>query len=112
MTTYDTTFFRNHDKVVQYLQNHLGIYSQELLMQINAYNVNGICIGVFHEMRHGRRLWEARNHIKKELEETSCLKSAVYDGLPLHAKVCIALLKHKLYLLTLLLAKVYLLMKG
>lgn len=111
MTRYDATFFRNHSRVIQYTQEHLGKYEDVLKSQIHACNVSGICIGVFHEMRHGRGLWEARKHIKKELEETTCLKAADCEGMPMHAKVFVFLLKHRMYLLTLLLAKASLLLR-
>lgn len=110
MTKYDVTYFRNHDKVMRYTKEHLGVHSDELMTQIHACNVSGICIGVFHEMRHGRGLLEARRHIKGELESTTCLKEANCKGLPIHAKVFIFLLKHKLYWMALVLAKVYLLL--
>ena len=111
MATYDSTYFVNHSKVIRYAMEHLGKYSETLKLQIDAYNVSGICIGVFHEMRHGNRLLEARGHIKKALEETTCLKEATCDNLPIHAKVYIFMLKHKMYMLTLLLTKIYLKIK-
>jgi len=112
VSTYDPTYFRNHDKVIRYTQEHLGVYSKELKRQIDACNVSGICIAVFHEIRHGRGLLEAGRHIKKELEDTTCLSMANCEGLPLHAKMYIFLLKHKMYVMTLVIAKIYVLLKG
>lgn len=111
MTVYDATYFQNHSKVIQYISEHLGKYSEVIRKQINAYNVSGICIGVFHEMRHKRGLLEARKHIKKQLEENGSLEGVNCAGLPGHAKLYMFLLKKKLYLVALLSAKVYLWIK-
>lgn len=111
MTVYDATYFQNHNRVIKYTYEHLGIHSEVIRKQINAYNVSGICIGVFHEMRHGRRLLEARKHIKMQIEVTDCLDKANCVGLPWHAKIYIFLLKRRMYLTTLLLTKVYLIIK-
>lgn len=112
MTKYDATYFRNHSRVIDYTMKHLGQYSEIVKRQIEAHNVSGICIGVFHEVRHGRKLLEASKHIKKELTETTCLKNANCKDLPLHAKVYIFLLKHKMYFVALLMAKIFLKLKG
>ena len=111
MTRYDATYFRNHSRVISYITEHLGVYSDVIQKQINACNVSGICIGVFHEVRHGNKLRKASAHIKKELNENGCLKSVNSIGLPLHAKIYIFLLKHKLYYLALFMAKIFLMCK-
>ena len=111
MTTYDPTYFQNLNRVIDYITAHLGIHSVEVQRQIDAWNVSGICIGVFHEVRHGRNLIEASKHIKKELTTTSCLKNANCKGLPLHAKLFIPMLKCKMYFPALLLAKIFIAIK-
>lgn len=111
MTAYDATYFRNLSRVMDYTSSHLGIYSDKIQQQIDASNVSGICIGIFHEVRHGRNLMEASKHIRKELTSTTCLSKANCKGLPLHAKFFIFLLKCKLYFPALLIAKIYLSIK-
>lgn len=111
MTKYDAFYFQNHSRVIQYISAHLGVYSLEVQRQIEAFNASGICIGVFHEVRHGKNLMEASRHIKRELNATTCLKNANTKGLPLHAKIYIHLLKCRMYYLALLMAKVYLTLK-
>ncbi len=108
VSKYDSTYFRNHSNVIRYTMEHLGVHSPIVKKQIEAFNVCGICIAVFHEMRHEKGIVEASRHIKKELTETDCLKSANCAGLPMHAKVFILLLKCRLYMLTLLMAKILL----
>ncbi|MBO5657060.1 MAG: hypothetical protein J6R94_02625, partial [Agathobacter sp.] len=68
-------------------------------------------IGVFHEIRHGKSLVEASRHIKQELKATTCLQEANCKDLPLHAKVYIFMLKHKMYFGALLMAKILLFLK-
>ena len=111
MTTYDATYFRNYSAVIDYISEHLGKYSPVIQKQIDACNVSGICIGVFHEVRHGHNLIKAGKHIKHELRNTNCLKNANCDGLPLHAKVYIFLLKHNMFFLALLMAKLVLMVR-
>lgn len=112
MTTYDETYVQNHRAVIEYISDHLGKYSTVVQQQINACNVSGICIGVFHEVRHGHNLLKASKHIKHELKLTGSLKSASSVGLPVHAKIYIWLLKHNMYFLALLVAKVVLKLKN
>ena len=112
MTIYDAAYIRNHDRAIQYITAHLGVQSPEVERQIRARNVSGICIAVFHEIRHGKRLLDASKHIKQELNATTCLQKADCTGLPLHAKIYIFMLRHRMYFLALLVAKIRLAVKG
>lgn len=95
-------------KTEQYISTHLGVHSDVVQKQIDACNVSSICIGVFHEIRHGKGLIEASRHIKQELNATTCLQNANSKNLPLHAKIYIFMLKHRMYFGALLMAKIFL----
>lgn len=104
--SYDSNRFENNQLLTGYIEKRLGGENEVLDSQINAFKAYWLIMAVFHEMKSGRKIGEARKHIKEEIEKTKVLDGIKKKGLPFTAVLFIEMLRKKLYLTSLLGAKV------
>lgn len=102
---YDPNRFENNQLLTGYIEKRIGRKNQILDSQINAFKAYWLIMAVFHEVKSGRKMGEARKHIKVEIEKTKVLEGIQNKGLPRSAIVFLELLRRKLYLLSLIGAK-------
>lgn len=104
---YDRAYLHNHKSVIDYISEHIGM-DKIMRDQISAYNVNGIIMGIFHEVRYGIDIHLAALHVREAIRKDKILKNISLKGLPVHAKLYMCILKMHMYHLALLGAKIYL----
>ena len=63
-------------------------------------------MAIFHEIKSGRKIKDARGHIKNKIKSTEALNGIVLTGLPKSAKMYLILLRMHLYSVALIGAKI------
>lgn len=104
--SYDPNRFENNKLLTEYIESRLGGKNEVLDSQINAFKAYWLIMAVFHEVKSGRKISEARNHIKEKIKETEVLSSIRNKGLPKTAVGFITLLRMHCYYTALIGAKV------
>ena len=104
--SYDPNRFDNNKILTEYIDGRLGGKNEVLDSQINAFKAYWLIMAVFHEMKSGRKISEARNHIRKKIKETQVLSTIKNKGLPTAAVGFITLLRMHLYYTALIGAKI------
>lgn len=110
--TYDPTRFENNQLLFRYIEAHLGGKEKYLDFQINAFKAYWVIMAVFHEVKCGRGISEARKHISRKIMETEAL-AGIDDGqLPVFARGFLLLLRLRFYTLALIGAKLVAAVRG
>lgn len=104
--SYDATRFDNNRLLVDYIEANLKGKDDIIDNQINAFKAYWLIMAVFHEMKSGRNIKDARKHVKDKLKSTEPLKGIKFKGLPKSAKLYLLLLNLHLYTAALVGAKV------
>lgn len=104
--SYDPNRFENNQLLTGYIERRLGGKDETLDLQINAFKAYWLIMAVFHEVKSGRKILEARKHIKAKIKSTGVLDGIKLKGLPLSAVFYLLLLRFHFYATALFGAKV------
>jgi len=104
--SYDSSRFENNQYLTSYIENRLLGLDSGLDEQINAFKAYWLIMAVFHEIKSGRSVNIAANHIRDKIKTEKPLDGIRLESLPVMAKGYIILLRLKLYRITLLATKV------
>ena len=100
--SYDPNRFENNQLLMGYIEKKLGGKNRTLDSQINAFKAYWLIMAVFHEVKSGRKIGEARRHIKSEIKVTDVLRGIKLNGIPKSAIIYLLLLKYHFYTVALL----------
>lgn len=104
--SYDRNRFKNNTLLMSYIEEKIGGESVTLDNQINALKVYWLIMAVFHEIKSGQSIKEARKHIKKEIKNNKSLGKISLKGIPNSARIFIILLRMHFYYTVLVLSKI------
>ena len=104
--SYDENRFDNNKLLINYIESNLKGKDRILDNQINAFKAYWLIMAIFHEIKSGRKIKDARGHIKNKIKSTEALNGIVLTGLPKSAKMYLILLRMHLYSVALIGAKI------
>lgn len=98
LNRYQPKYIYNLSLILDYVHNHLGVLSPDIDLQLNAYITMRTILAILQEFTSGHGLKSAASNVRQEMNQTGLARKLRLNGLPLHIKVFVLLLKLHLYL--------------
>lgn len=105
MGSYHADSIGNTAALCRYLQSHLGVYSEDISLQINAYIAYWAIRNIAEEFRHGRSLRQVAGSVRRQMRDSGLAGLLRLEGLPAHIALFVLLLKLRLYAVAALLTR-------
>jgi glycosyltransferase involved in cell wall biosynthesis len=102
---YHPEYVESLQRCNQYLKGHLGAMAPELMTSINAYISMRTIDAIAQEFLHDRPFGKIVAHMRQEMDRTGLARQIDTHGLPLHIRLFIGLLQHRLYAAAVLITK-------
>jgi glycosyltransferase involved in cell wall biosynthesis len=94
---YHPEYVENLQYLNEYLKEHLGAMAPKLITSINAYISMRAIDAIAQEFLHDRPFGKIVAHMRQEMDRTGLARQIDTHGLPLHIRLFIGLLQHRLY---------------
>ena len=111
-STYDKNRFNNNEILFDYIKQNIDLSNYDLSKQFNVFKAHWIIMGISHEVKSHRKISISTVHIRTELKIHKLLQQVKLKGLPFIAGTYILILKLHLYRCALILAKIFIFLKG
>ena len=117
----DTSMIHSYDKMyldwsqlkIHYLRAHTGSLSDSLSQQIENLYVADLMIAVFKFARHHIPILESRKEMKEMLRRTGVLQDIqLRKTVPFYIRIAVRMLRCHLYIVVVLLSRLFVLLKG